>query len=66
MKNYNVVSDFDALIEVMTNDELNEFQYVVNNGDWVVVLKYVTLLIKKSILQGRFVVGVMMPYCTKN
>ena len=39
LKDYNVVSDFDALIEVMTNDELNEFQYVVNNDDWVAVLK---------------------------
>ena len=39
LKNYNVVSDFDALIEVMTNDELNEFQYVVNNDGWVAVLK---------------------------
>ncbi len=35
----NLVEDFDELIEVMLSDSLTEFQYVIENGDWVVVKK---------------------------
>lgn len=35
----NVVEDFGDLIEVMLNDELTEFQYVIEDGEWLVVKK---------------------------
>lgn len=35
----NLVEDFDELIEVMLSDSLTEFQYVVENDDWIVVKK---------------------------
>lgn len=34
-----LVEDFAELIEVMLDDSLTEFQYVIENGDWVVVKK---------------------------
>ena len=37
--NVNLVDDFNELIEVMLNDTLTEFQYVVENDDWVIVKK---------------------------
>ena len=39
LTNYNLVPDFDSLIEVMLSDELTEFQYVVENDVWKAVLK---------------------------
>ncbi len=29
----------EELIEVMMNDSLTEFQYVIENGEWIVVKK---------------------------
>lgn len=33
------VDDFDELLQVMLDDDFNEFQYVVEDGEWKVVLK---------------------------
>lgn len=35
----NTVDDFNELIRVMTDDNLNEFQYIIENGIWKVILK---------------------------
>lgn len=35
----NLVHDFAELIEVMLNDNLTEFQYVVKDDEWIVVKK---------------------------
>ena len=35
----NLVKDFQKLIDVMLNDQLSEFQYVIENGKWNVVKK---------------------------
>ena len=35
----NLVKDFGDLIEVMLNDELTEFQYVIDDGKWIVAKK---------------------------
>lgn len=35
----NTVSDFHELLEVMLDDKLNEFLYVIEDGEWKVVLK---------------------------
>lgn len=35
----NLVRDFDDLIDVMINETLNEFQYVVEDGKWKVIKK---------------------------
>ena len=35
----NLVEDFGDLIEVMLNDTLTEFQYVIEDGEWLVVKK---------------------------
>lgn len=35
----NLVEDFGDLIEVMLNDALTEFQYVIEDGEWFVVKK---------------------------
>lgn len=37
LHNVNLVEDFDDLIEVMMDKELNEFQYVIDNGVWNIV-----------------------------
>ena len=37
--NVNLVDDFDELIEVMLSDTLTEFQYIVENDEWIVVKK---------------------------
>ncbi len=39
LSNVNLVNDFDELIEVMLNDSLTEFQYIIENDDWIVVKK---------------------------
>ena len=35
----NTVSDFSELLQVMLDDELNEFQYVVEGNKWNIILK---------------------------
>lgn len=35
----NLVSDFHELLDVMLNDDLSEFQYIVEDGKWKVVQK---------------------------
>ena len=35
----NLVEDFGDLIEVMLNDTLTEFQYVIEDGKWIVAKK---------------------------
>jgi len=35
----NTVSDLHELLEVMLNEKLTEFQYVIEDGKWKVVLK---------------------------
>lgn len=37
--NVNLVDDFDELIEVMLSDNLTEFQYIVENDEWLIVKK---------------------------
>lgn len=37
--NVNLVDDFDELIEVMLSDVLTEFQYIVENDEWIIVKK---------------------------
>lgn len=37
LNSVNLVDDFSDLLDVMTNDELNEFQYVVEGQEWIVV-----------------------------
>ena len=39
LSNVNLVNDFEELIEVMMSDSLTEFQYVVENDEWIVVKK---------------------------
>ena len=39
LKSVPLVEDFDDLIDVMLSDRLCEFQYVVRNGEWIVVKK---------------------------
>lgn len=35
----NTVKDFNELLQVMLDDKLNEFQYVVENNKWKIVLR---------------------------
>ena len=39
LKKVNLVNDFETLIEVMLDDNLSEFQYVIQDGKWKVVQK---------------------------
>lgn len=39
LANVNLVEDFHELLQVMLDDGLNEFQYLVENGEWEIVLK---------------------------
>ena len=36
---FNLVQDFDDMLKVMAEDRYNEFQYIVENDDWRVMLK---------------------------
>ena len=36
LPNVNLVEDFHDLIDVMTNEEYSEFQYTVEDNDWIV------------------------------
>ena len=37
LSNVNLVNDFEELIEVMLNDGLTEFQYIIENDEWIIV-----------------------------
>lgn len=39
LSNVNLVSDFHELLQVILDDNLNEFQYIIEGGQWNVVLK---------------------------
>lgn len=39
LSNVNLVGDFNMLLQVMLDDSLNEFQYVVEDDIWKIVLK---------------------------
>lgn len=39
LKQVNLVNDFEELLEVMLDDNLSEFQYVIQDGNWKVVQK---------------------------
>lgn len=39
LKNVNAVDDLGELLNVMDNDELTEFQYIVNGDEWTVSVK---------------------------
>ncbi len=39
VKDVNVVEDFHDLLNVMNDADLNEFQYTVEDGEWIVHLK---------------------------
>jgi len=38
LEEYNTVSDLKELLEVMLRDDLTEFQYVIDNDEWIVKL----------------------------
>ena len=35
----NVVEDFNDLMKVLNDPDLNEFQYTIDGGEWIVHLK---------------------------
>lgn len=37
--NVNLVNDFPELLQVMLDDQLTEFQYVIEGGEWKILLK---------------------------
>lgn len=39
LSNVNLVDDFIQLLQVILDDNLNEFQYVVEDNEWKVILK---------------------------
>ena len=39
LKNVNTVDDLEKLLNVMDNDELTEFQYIVSGDEWTVSIK---------------------------
>ena len=39
LENVNTVNDLTELFQVMDSDDLSEFQYVIEDGEWIVVLK---------------------------
>lgn len=39
LSNVDVVSDLPELLHVMLDDDLNEFQYIIENGEWKVIIK---------------------------
>lgn len=39
LSQYNTVADLDALLDVMLEPELTEFQYLVRDGAWIVNLR---------------------------
>ena len=39
LSSVNTVSDLNELLQVMLDDDLSEFQYVIEDGEWKMVLK---------------------------
>lgn len=39
LENVNLVSDFNELLKVMLDDNLSEFQYIVENNEWRMIQK---------------------------
>lgn len=39
LSNVNLVSDFKPLLQVILDDSLNEFQYIIEDNRWKIVLK---------------------------
>ena len=39
LSSVNLVSDFDILLQVILDDRLNEFQYIIEDDLWKIVLK---------------------------
>lgn len=39
LSSVNLISDFNELLEVILNDNLNEFQYVIEDKKWKIALK---------------------------
>ena len=39
LDDYNLVPDFHDLLKVMLDDNMNEFQYVIENNEWKAILK---------------------------
>lgn len=39
ISNLNLVDGFSELLQVMLDVDLNEFQYVIENGEWKIVIK---------------------------
>nr|WP_294487001.1 8-oxo-dGTP diphosphatase [uncultured Anaerosporobacter sp.] len=39
LSNVNLVNDFNQLLQVILDDNLNEFQYVIEDKEWKVILK---------------------------
>lgn len=39
VQNLNTVEDFQELLQVMLDEQLTEFQYVIDNGEWRVKIK---------------------------
>lgn len=39
LKEYNVVDDFEELLKVILEDNLNEFQYILDQEKWIPILK---------------------------
>lgn len=39
LERYNTVSDLKELLDVMLRDDLNEFQYIVQDDEWIVNLR---------------------------
>lgn len=39
LSNVDLVSDFQELLQVMSDDSLNEFQYIEENGKWKSILR---------------------------
>ncbi len=39
LSSVNTVKDLDRLIQVILDFDLNEFQYIIQNGEWKVILK---------------------------
>lgn len=37
--NVNLVNDFSELLQVIMKDDLTEFQYVIEDGEWKIILK---------------------------
>jgi 8-oxo-dGTP diphosphatase len=39
LSNINLVEDFEELLQVILDDNLNEFQYIIENNEWKILIK---------------------------